>query len=66
MNNELIEQTKKAMGYKEGEVSCQNCKHSKEEEDKHVDRSWYRVCYFSNLCPFTVKDKARCNHFKAQ
>lgn len=63
--NSLLEATKTEMQYTEKVKSCKNCRHSKEEEDKHLDRSWYRICYFSNLCPFVVKDSASCNHFES-
>lgn len=61
MSKELIEETKKAMGYTEAQNTCEGCKHSSEESSSHVDRSWYWICKFSNLCTFEINKNGRCN-----
>lgn len=61
MTKELIEETKKAIGYRDTAKSCKTCKHSKEEEDPHLDRSWNWKCHVSNICSFTVKPEGTCN-----
>lgn len=60
MTAALIEETKKAIGYTEKQNTCQDCKHSKEEDEVN-DRSWDWVCRVNNLCPFVVNPNGRCN-----
>lgn len=66
MSDILVNATKEKMHYSEQSRACSACKHSKEEADMHLDRSWHWVCYYSNLCPFVVKPAASCNHFEAK
>lgn len=56
---------KEEIGYTEDICpSCQNCEHSEEKENLHVDRDWYWVCnlLFPLDC-FSVRPNARCNKF---
>ncbi len=60
----LVEITKEAMGYKENAPSCLGCQFNKELEDLHIDRSWYNVCTYSNICNFRISASGHCNNFK--
>jgi hypothetical protein len=62
MTKELIEQTKKAIGYTEQQNTCRDCKHSK-EVDGTIDRTWDWICNVSNICPMSIKPEGRCNLF---
>ena len=61
MTKELIEETKKAIGYTEAQNTCKECKHSEEVEDPHLDRSWHWICKVNSLCKFQVSQNGRCN-----
>jgi len=63
MTKELVEVTKKAIGYTEQNNTCAGCKHSSEEEDAHLDRSWSLVCKVNSICPFVISQNGRCNLF---
>jgi len=62
MTNELVEETKKAIGYTEQQNTCSDCKHSK-EVDGVIDRSWDWICNVNSICPFKVNPNGRCNLF---
>jgi hypothetical protein len=64
MQDDLTEATKKTMGFVDQAPTCEECVYIKEEDDKYVDRSWYQVCTFSNLCNFTTEKWSVCNRFK--
>ncbi len=64
MTKELIEETKKAIGYTESQNTCPKCKHSEEVEDPHLDRSWHLICKVSSLCSFQVYQNGRCTVFE--
>lgn len=61
MTNQLIIETKKAIGYTEDQNTCEGCKHSEEIEDPQLDRNWYWICKVNSLCQFKVSKHGRCN-----
>jgi len=61
---DLLDRTKQAMGFKDIAGTCENCKHSYEEEDSYVDRMWYLICSFSNLCPFKTEKRSTCDKYE--
>lgn len=64
MREALEKELKQEMGYSEDVCpSCNNCGHSLEKENLHVDRDWYWVCNFNSIGAFTVKANGRCKHF---
>jgi hypothetical protein len=65
MKPETITALKAEMQYTETPAPiCKNCKHSSEEADPMLDRSWVRMCKFNTLGAFVVKDTARCSRFE--
>lgn len=64
MNEVLIEETKKALGYTEGVKECRECKFA--QLRKAPDESWYWWCTYSNICHFKVKARAHCDNFGKQ
>lgn len=63
MNDNLEKNTKQAMGFLNIANTCRDCKYQIEEEDPYLDRSWYYICQYSNLCSFRVELNSTCNKF---
>jgi hypothetical protein len=66
MTQELIEATKKAIGYSEKQNTCKDCKYSKELENPHLDRSWIWQCTVNSICSFEVHPNGRCTLYQYQ
>lgn len=53
----LIEETKKAMGFKEVTPQCENCRFM-------IETGWNEYsCIYSNIVSFLVKDNSSCDKF---
>ncbi len=59
---ELIELTKKVIGYSENSLCCSNCKHSKEEVIE--ERDWKWICNVNSISNFIVIPSAHCNYYE--
>ncbi len=60
---QLIIETKKAIGYTDLRNTCRACKYCKEEPDYMQDRSWHWECSVNSICTFTVAPDATCKLF---
>jgi hypothetical protein len=65
MNNKnLIEETKKEIGFVELAPSCGECRHIKEDSPYLDSKNWYYVCALDELCNFRVEKNSCCNWFR--
>jgi hypothetical protein len=64
MNDTLIEEIKKEIGYTEEIARCDKCHFHVELENQYVDRMWDNFCTFSNLGKIPVKYNGHCSKFQ--
>ena len=62
----LLEETKAAIGFVDKAKTCATCAHCIEKAHPVLERSWFKQCNISNLCPFVTDDNSSCQRHESR